>query len=144
MDKEFLKKGFTLVEVLIVITIIAILIAIVMASFKSAIVKSRNSRIASDLAEVKKLAERIYIDSGGAGYTSICYTGQLSENLQETRLLKEDIEKLGGTTYCYANASSYCVNIQLADNQGYLCVDDEGHFGQSQYRVCVSPTSNCP
>jgi prepilin-type N-terminal cleavage/methylation domain-containing protein len=60
------KKGFTLLELLIVISIIGILITIATASYSSSQKKARNSRRMSDMKSVQNAAEQYYSDNNAA------------------------------------------------------------------------------
>jgi len=59
------KRGFTLVEILVVIAIIGILASIVLASLSTARAKGRDAKRVSDLKEVQ-LALELYYDSNGS------------------------------------------------------------------------------
>lgn len=56
-SKKLLNKGFTLVELLIVIAIIGILTTIGVGSFRSARIKARDARKKSDLEQIAKSLE---------------------------------------------------------------------------------------
>jgi len=141
--------GFTLIELLLVIAIFAILIAIVVIFGKSAIIKSKNTNIASDVAEIKKIAQKIYLENNN-GYTNLCAFEGDSLNLVDSDLdtLQEDIEELGGSIRkCLANEASYCVTVNLAGGRGFLCIDDEGRFSAllpSDPEPCTSAEATCP
>lgn len=81
MEHLFLKaqirkniKGFTLLEVLIVIAIIGILVSIGLASYSSAQQKSRDARRKGDLKAMQNAWEQYYADSTNASYPSSCGT----------------------------------------------------------------------
>ncbi|GEM_PF-357962 len=58
------KRGFTLIEILVVIAIIGILSSVVLASLAVSRAKARDARRIADLEEVKKALE-LYYDSNG-------------------------------------------------------------------------------
>ncbi|MFZ5845374.1 MAG: prepilin-type N-terminal cleavage/methylation domain-containing protein [Patescibacteria group bacterium] len=64
-------RGFTLMELLIVIAIIGILIAVGTVSYSSAQKKSRDSRRMQDLKSVQNAWEQYYADNSG-NYPSSC------------------------------------------------------------------------
>ena len=63
-----LKRAFTLIELLIVITIIGILVSIAIASFASAQARSRDARRKGDLDAIKKALELAKGDTTGGFY----------------------------------------------------------------------------
>jgi len=142
-------KGFTLIELLLVIAIFMILIAIVVIFGKSAIIKSKNSNIASDVAEIKRIAQTIYLENTN-GYTNLCTPEGDSLNSANPDLatLQEDIKELGGSVRkCLANEGSYCVTVNLAGDRGFLCIDDEGRFSylaSDDPEPCTSAEDTCP
>lgn len=71
MDKPILKRGFTLLELLIVIAIVGILVSIGVVSYSSAQKKSRDSRRSQDLKAIQAAWEQYYADNNAA-YPSSC------------------------------------------------------------------------
>ena len=142
-------KGFTLIELLLVIAIFMTLIAIVVIFGKSALIKSKNSNIASDVSEVRKIAQTIYLETAN-GYTNLCAPEGDSLNSANPNLatLQEDIKELGGSIRkCLANKASYCVTVDLAGGRGFLCIDDEGRFSyltSDDSEPCTSAEATCP
>ena len=63
--KKMNKKGFTLMEMLIVIAIIAILIAIAIPTFTSALEKSRQRTDMANVRSLKSLVVADYMSEGG-------------------------------------------------------------------------------
>lgn len=58
------KTGFTLLELLIVISIIGILVTVAVASYTSAQKKARDSRRMTDIKSIQTAAEQFYSDQG--------------------------------------------------------------------------------
>lgn len=85
------KKGFTLVELLAVIVVLAIIILIAMPSVMSAMDKARRNALITEASEITKIAATAFADdSMGTGLTSKCYSlqalkdgGYLDKNLKD-------------------------------------------------------------
>ena len=64
------QKGFTIVELLIVIVIIGVLAAITIVAFSNVQQKSRDARRAQDMALIKKALLLYQVDNGGVRSTT--------------------------------------------------------------------------
>ncbi len=58
------QAGFTMLEILVVMIIIAVLVTLGLSSFRSAQIKSRDSKRVSDLKQVARALETYYSDKG--------------------------------------------------------------------------------
>jgi len=65
--KKMNKKGFTLVEIMIVVAIIGLLAAIGIPSILNAMSKSKESAMARNIAEVNKAKAQLTLPTGTAG-----------------------------------------------------------------------------
>ena len=127
------KKGFSLLELLVVIGIISILLAIVASSYATAQKKARDSRRASDLKTIQQAAEQYYAI---CGYKyPVFQTGVSSEIVcaaNSTVLIPTDklpMDPLSGLPY-QCDSSSTC------DDTGFtLCATSEV---DSTTDICVS------
>lgn len=119
------ETGFTIVELLVVIVVIAILATISVASYNGVQARARDSIRKSDLAEIKKAVTRYYINKGnwmesGSGcgyngggqgwfsYTSGSYPVSIASCLTNEGYTKQDIvDPTGGTTSSPTSGYAY-------------------------------------
>lgn len=59
-----LEKGFTLIEIMVVILILGLLATIVVQSLRGATDKAKRTKAEADIAELKTALDRYYLDSG--------------------------------------------------------------------------------
>ena len=138
-----IRDGFTLIELLLVITLGVTLLAAVVLTVRDAQIKGRLSRIASEMAEFKKVAEDIYYQ-GNSGYENICIGGTLSSVDSRLVDIKKDIEdKMKGSIICYSNKENYCLSVDLPSVDYFFCVDGRGNFKKTDSNMCTDATSLC-
>jgi len=118
------QKGFTLIEMLVVIAVIGILAATVLTSLGPARNKAKDTRIISALNQVRILAETVY-DGDYEGLT----TTVLSD-------LSAEIGDNNGTLVLSPTAPTQDYAAWSVLNDGnYFCVDSRG----STYRGATDP-----
>lgn len=64
MNGEFKAKGFTLIELIIVITIIGILVGLGLPQFKNSTQRAREAALKEDLYQMRKLINQYLVDKG--------------------------------------------------------------------------------
>jgi len=74
-----MKKGFTLVELMVVIAIIGILAAVAVVSLNSIRAKGRDTKRLSDIGQIRKAMETVNNEKGG--YNQACVGKTLPINL---------------------------------------------------------------
>jgi len=118
-----MKKGFTLFELLVSISIIAILVAIASMSYSTASKKARDSRRIEDISAIQKAAEQYYSQNNYSypPTTGAFITGGVMQ------LWPTDPKGVGGTPYVYNIATTYCAcaaveNTQLGNSSANNCV----------------------
>ena len=121
------KFGFTLFELLVSISIIAILTAIASMSFSGAQKKARDARRAQDMNSIQKAAEQYYSQNN---YTYPSSTGVLvSSGLMQ--LWPSDPKGVGFTAYVYNIATTYCACAAVENTAS----------GNSSTKTCTFNTS---
>lgn len=123
MKNSFLKTtttsriGFTLLELLIVISIIGILIALASVSFTTAQQKGRDAKRRGDIKAMQNAFEQYYANSNGA-YGASCATMQASLP--------------GGLPVDPKTGAAYTCNSAGGATTGYcVCADLEGVGGNA-------------
>ncbi len=123
------KAGFTLIEVLTVIMIIAILASIVLVSLDTARQRSRDVTIQQQLSQLRSLAEALYTFE--KGYED--FTDSDHQEYPKYLLVKNKIEDMGGVLgsdnmLFSADGHSYCAFSPLVrDSNKVFCVDSTGN-----------------
>jgi general secretion pathway protein G len=64
MNIEFKEKGFTLIELIIVITLIGILVGLGLPQFKNATKRTREAALKENLFTLRKLINQYLVDKG--------------------------------------------------------------------------------
>lgn len=145
-NKTIKKQGFTLVELLISVSIIAILSVILVISFSSAQKSGRDQRRISDLKAVQNAAEQFYLLNGSKYPTStgVAWTGPGAQLILERFPI--DPKSNVGTTVPYKvtiNNSAYCIcakveNYKYGNSEGNNCT-----FGEAAISNCKVTPDNC-
>lgn len=111
-------KGFTLFELLVSISIIAILTAIASMSFSVAQKKARDSRRISDMNSIQKAAEQYY-SLANYSYPATVTEAWTINSQTVLEMFPNDPKSVGWTAYNPTfTAISYCVCSALENNIG--------------------------
>ena len=141
MIKNKRQAGFTLVELMTVIMIIAVLASVVLVSLDTARKRARDSAIQTQLAQIRSLAETVHdLSNGYEDFHKLINDTTHSEHNNYVRA-KESIESVGVDV---TNASDYdvrfaeqfdgesgyhdyCMYVRLVRNEDEVfCVDSRG------------------
>lgn len=114
------NKGFTLIEMLVVIAIIGLLSSVVLVALGPSRTKAKDARIISDLNQVKVLEETLF--SNGK-YTSLDLTTGNGKALDDD--IKANNDGTGITLVGAGGTSAYAAHTKL-NVGGYYCVDSAG------------------
>ena len=130
------KSGFTLIEVLTVIMIIAILASIILVSLDTARERARDVTIQNQVGQLRSLAEALYTfenhyDELAAAKTGAGEASPEGEALKYKRIMDEvsDMGSEGGLVTNFSTGNrSYCSYAQLVRNdENAFCVDSTGN-----------------
>ena len=135
LNKMSIKKsrGFTIIELLVVVAIIAVLAAIVLVNVTSYINKGKNASIKGNLATTL-INSAVYYDSNGS-YTNFCtnvgYTNPASA-----------ITAAGGTPLCNVNTggTAMCACSTQVGSSNTFCVDSTG----AKKETATACATECP
>ena len=136
------SKGFTIIELIVVIAIIAILAAIVLVNVTSYINKAKDASIKSDMANIAMGMAACFANNGN-------YTGCITNTTYVPAALATDITAQGGalvtTDPTTADLANYCASSVLAsDTSMYVCVDSTGVTKSTATSICTTLISACP
>lgn len=119
-----INKGFTLIEILVVIAIIGILAGIILVAMGPVREKGKDTKIESNMLQLQQLAENLYLDNG-------TYDNLDPVSSPEVAAIENDIIAQGGSSLTIKKPSSpadtYCaytsLNKTLDGQQVYYCTD---------------------
>lgn len=131
------NRGFTLIEMMVVIAVVGILSAAVLAGLSPARNKAKDSRIISGVQQARSIVETLYDPVSG-----LYPAGEPADTSYGA--VKADVAKAGGTlTYTTDSGNSFTISSVLkSDGTKYYCVDSSGTV-----QIGTSPgagTGACP
>jgi prepilin-type N-terminal cleavage/methylation domain-containing protein len=134
------KKGFTLIELMVVIAIIAILATVVLVALQGARDAAEDSKRKSALSQVRSVAE-VYYATNDRSYAN------LDGNDAEIAQLKAEHEEGDGNLTIHSSDDDYCAYIELTGHDAanndydYFCLSNTQP--PKTYDTDVSATDLC-
>jgi type IV pilus assembly protein PilE len=108
-NRSLINKGFTLIELMIVVAIIGILVAVVMPNYRNYVLESQRTDTQGKLLQMIELEERYYIDN-------FTYTADLKDDLGYSA--DPVIISYSGTPAFSISASACPNGVPYFDNPG--------------------------
>ncbi len=123
-EKTIKEKGFTIIELIVVIAVIGLLTTVVLAFLSSAKAKSADSSVKASMVQIRTQAELYY--NANQNFTNMCTSGAPGI----ATILSQATSTGGGptgsiTNYCVGSASNWSVYSRLKTG-GYWCVGSSG------------------
>ena len=133
------QKGFTIIELIVVIAIIAVLAAIVLVNVTQYINKGKDASIKGNMSSMVTIAASFYDDPGKGNNT---YTGLGSDSTYAAG--KAAIESANGANNVADNisAGAFCIQTTLNDATTW-CVDSTGYKGTLGTGKCATTSFSC-
>ena len=132
MKKSLLfKRGFSLIELLIVIAILGILTAIVLPSLNSARGKGKDSKVKSELDSLRAQAELYSADNGNT-YTDLFIVDSWDSADPQVKSILDSIaiDVASGLKFANSDVDYWVATAQLPSTIGtttaFWCVDNKG------------------
>ncbi len=135
------QKGFTIIELIVVIAIIAVLAAIVLVNVTQYIAKGKDASITGNLASVMTNAA-VFYDTHSSTYTGLCTSATVKAALDAVDATRGDTGKSAcnvdiSETATVGTTWAACAQL-VNDKVNALCVDSTGTKKTIAAATCVT------
>lgn len=139
-----LSKGFTLIEMLVVITIIGVLSSIILFSVTQYINKGKDTAIIGNLVILIPAAE-VYYDRNTPtnSYQNFCASSTALNSIAAIAAIGSSIIKHCYVEPTYGQAWAACAYLFTGTNKAY-CVDSTGVKKEINNSNCTASITACP
>ncbi len=96
-----MKKGFTLIELIIVISILGILSSLILGNFMTSLKKGRDARRKTDLSQIQKALEMYYEDNRAYPLSADVVFGSPLSTVSKTYMQKTPDDPVSSCDYQY-------------------------------------------
>ncbi|MBP6858027.1 MAG: prepilin-type N-terminal cleavage/methylation domain-containing protein [Candidatus Pacebacteria bacterium] len=125
------NKGFTLIELMIVIIIVVTLIAITIASLTSAKNKAIDKAIQANMLTVRTQAQLYFDGTGGGSYgpdqsiplSNDCTIGLFSEPVVTLAVNQMKLDRGVDHVVCFSSPKTFGIVVKLKSTNDYFCID---------------------
>jgi prepilin-type N-terminal cleavage/methylation domain-containing protein len=145
----YTKKGFSLIELLVVITIVGILSTVVLTNLNQSRARSYDSKIKQQLIGFRTSASLYYYNQipNSYGTANDCSSGIFVDNTPANGRPGTYIASNNLPSYaqvlCLANDQEYAIKVSLYSGEEYFCIDSKG-AGKTILGPIGSAVSVCP
>jgi len=143
-------KGFTLVELLVVITIIGILSSIGLSTFTSAQIKSRDAKRKTQLKQLADAFEAYYNDHGGyPAEADIVWGAGFTDANGTVYMVKLPADPTQGLAYSYLPAADFksfqiYARLENSNDPGLLTFTSPPACGTKECNYGISSSNTTP
>jgi prepilin-type N-terminal cleavage/methylation domain-containing protein len=154
---KYNKKGFTLIELMVVIAIIAILATVVLVSLSSARNAAEDANRIAAAGQIRSIAQ-VYYSTGDLDYNDLPGVGGELDEITAKYGLNTGTDgtddawavtgTMGNFLYVNGNGDNFCASIQLneeyeAGSNKFFCVDASLTGGKTEGNNCNSGSVSC-